>query len=167
MYIPVYIFSIWDSYLTAIDLNKIYILADHENHRFNTFYVGDLGMNYLDKRNPALAFLWSLFMPGLGHLYNHKTILAFFIIFCCVIFFYFSHTLEAISLLFSGKIDEATAVLDPEWFIFLPSVLGFASYASYINAVENNKLYEREQRQYLRENYQSSQFQILKGHKVK
>lgn len=167
IYIPVYIFSVWDSYRSAIDLNQVYILADHENHRFNTFSIGDFGMNYLDKRNPILAIIWSVFMPGLGHLYNHKTISAFFLIVCCVVFFYFSHALEAVSLLFLGKIDEASAVLNPEWFMFLPSVFGFAIYDSYINAVENNKLFEREQRKYLRENYQSRQFRILKGQKVK
>ncbi|MEH7235660.1 hypothetical protein [Bacillus sp. JJ1562] len=167
MYIPLYIFCIWDSYRSAIDLNRMYILADHENHRFNTFIIGDFGMNYLDKRNPALAIVWSLFMPGLGHLYNHKTISSIFIIICCIVFFYFSHALEAVSLLFLGKIDKATAVLDPEWFMFLPSIFGFAIYDSYINSVENNKLYERVQRKFLRENYQSSQFQVLKGQKVK
>jgi hypothetical protein len=167
MYIPVYIFAIWDSYRSTIDMNKMYILADHENHRFNTFSMGAAGMNYLDKRNPILVIIWSLFMPGLGHLYNHKTVTAFFLIICSVIFFYFSHTLEAVSLLFLGKVNEATEVLDPEWFLFLPSVFGFAIYDSYINAVENNKLFERDQRNFLREKYQSSQFQVLKGLKVK
>ncbi|GAA0489355.1 hypothetical protein GCM10008986_13980 [Salinibacillus aidingensis] len=36
IYIPVYLFAIWDSYRTTVDMNKVYILAERENHRFNT-----------------------------------------------------------------------------------------------------------------------------------
>jgi hypothetical protein len=166
MYIPVYIFAIWDSYRSAVELNAIAILAQHEGHRFNTFSIGALGMNYLDKRNPVHAVVWSLFVPGLGHLYIHRTITAFFLIIWAVVFNYYSHFLEAISLIFLGEIQEATRVLDPIWLLFMPSVYGFAAYDSYINAVENNKLYERDQKKFLKENYQAPGFQILKGHKV-
>jgi len=31
IYIPVYIFAIWDSYRTTVDLNRIYVLAEREN----------------------------------------------------------------------------------------------------------------------------------------
>src|SRR3954466_13767507 len=37
VYIPVYFFGIWDSYRSTVDLNSIYILAEHEGHRFNSF----------------------------------------------------------------------------------------------------------------------------------
>ena len=39
-------------------------------------------------------------MPGLGQLYIHRIIGAFFVIIWAVIFFYYSHLLEGISLLF-------------------------------------------------------------------
>lgn len=144
MYIPVYLFGIWDSYRTTVDLNKAYILADQEDHRYNTFSIGALEINYLDNRIPLMSVMWSLFAPGLGHLYIHRILSAFFVIFWVVIFYYQSHALEAVSLLFLGKISEATAVLNPEWLLFLPSHYGFAAYGSYIETVENNKLYERE-----------------------
>lgn len=167
MYIPVYLFAIWDSYRSTVDLNAVYILAEHEDHRLNSFSIGAFGMNYLDKRNPILAIVWSLFSPGLGHLFVHRTITAFFLIISCVIFSYYSHIFEAVSLLFLGEIQASTSVLNYEWFLFLPSVYGFAAYDAYVNAVENNKLFEREQRKFLRENYQSSNFNIKKGIKVK
>ena len=44
---------------------------------------------------------------------------------------------------------------------------GFAVFDSYVNTIENNKLYDKEQRRYLIENYQHTGFQILKGQKVK
>ncbi|WML48671.1 hypothetical protein RCG23_00515 [Neobacillus sp. PS3-34] len=167
MYIPVYIFGIWDSYRTTVDMNKVYILAEREEHRFNTFSLGALEINYLDKRNPVLSVIWSLFVPGLGQLYIHRILTAFFVIIWLVIFFYFSHALEAVSLLGLGKVQEATSVVKPEWLLFLPSVYGFSVFDSYMNTVENNKLYEKEQRGYLKENYQAKGFRILKGQKVK
>ncbi|MBM6616824.1 hypothetical protein [Bacillus suaedaesalsae] len=167
MYIPVYIFGIWDSYRTTVDLNKVYLLADREDHRYNTFSIGSLEINYLDKRNPVFAVLWSLFVPGLGQLYLHRILTSFFVIIWVVIFFYNSHALEGVSLLLLGEIQKATSALDPEWLLFLPSVYGFAIYDSYMNTVENNKLFKKEQRKFLNEHYHSPSFHVLKGIKVK
>lgn len=163
IYIPVYIFGIWDSYRTTVDLNKVYLLARRENHPFNSFSIGAMEINYLDKRQPLTSVIWSLFMPGLGQLYIHRIIAAFFIIIWAVIFFYYSHFLEAISLILLGKIEQATSVLVEEWMIFLPSVYGFAIYDAYVNTVENNKLFELELRTYLKNTYQNPKFSILKG----
>jgi TM2 domain-containing membrane protein YozV len=167
MYIPVYIFGIWDSYRTTVDMNRVYLLADREDHRFNTYAIGALEINYLDKRNPVLSIIWSLFIPGLGQLYIHRILTALFVIVGLVVFFYYSHVQEAGSLLFLGKVKEATSVLNPEWLLFLPSHYGFSLYDSYMNTVENNKLFEKELRGHLKENYQSPGFKILKGQKVK
>ncbi|MEQ6378693.1 hypothetical protein RZN22_11675 [Bacillaceae bacterium S4-13-58] len=167
IYIPVYIFGIWDSYRTTVDMNKVFVLAEREEHRFNSFSIGALEINYLDKRNPFMSIIWSLFVPGLGQLYIHRIVTAFFVIIWTVVFFYFSHGLEAISLLFLGKIEEANSILNPEWTLFFPSLYGFAVFDSYINTVENNKLYDKEQRTFLQDNYQSSSFEVLKGNKVK
>jgi hypothetical protein len=167
MYIPVYLFGIWDSYRTTVDFNKGYILADHEDHRFNSFSLGPGEINYLDNRNPLMAVMWSLFVPGLGQLYIHRILTAFFVIVWVVVFFYQSHALEAVSLLFLGKIKEASTILNPEWLLFLPSHYGFATFDAYMNSIENNKLFEKEQRKYLIEHYQSTGFRILKGQKVK
>ncbi|MEK4029301.1 MULTISPECIES: hypothetical protein [Bacillaceae] len=167
MYIPVYLFGIWDSYRTTVDMNRIYLLAEHEDHRFNTFALGALEINYLDKRNPALSVIWSLFIPGLGQLYIHRILTAIFIIVGLVTFFYFSHALEAVSLLFLGQVKEATSILKPEWLLFIPSHYGYAIYDAYTNTVENNKLFEKDLRRHLKENYQSTGFKILKGKKVK
>jgi hypothetical protein len=166
MYIPVYLFGIWDSYRTTVDMNKVYLLADHENHRFNSFTLGSLEINYLDKRNPVISVMWSFFIPGLGQLYIHRILTAVFLIIGLVIFYYYSHVQEAIVLLFLGKVKEATSVIKPEWLLFLPSHYGFAIYDSYINTVENNKLYEKEQRGYLIKNYQATNFIIRKGQKI-
>lgn len=167
IYIPVYIFGIWDSYRTTIDLNKVYMLAEREQHRFNSFSIGALEINYLDKRNPIFAVIWSLFVPGLGQLYLHRIVSAFFVLAWVLSFFYLSHGLEAANLLLLGKVHSATSVLKPEWFLFFPSIYGFSVYDAYMNSVENNKLFEREQRTYLQDHYQNSNFKVQKGARVK
>ncbi|MCT2535420.1 hypothetical protein NC661_18045 [Aquibacillus koreensis] len=167
IYIPVYLFAIWDSYRTTVDMNKVYILAEREDHHFNSFVISPFEINYLDKRNPVLAFIWSLFVPGLGQLYIHRILTAAFVVIWSVVFFYYSHALEAITFLFLGEIENATVVLNAEWLLFFPSLYGFATYDSYTATVENNKLYEKEQRKYFVENYQGNNFKILKGQKVK
>lgn len=167
VYTPVYFFGIWDSYRAAVDMNKMFVLADREGHPFNSFTIGPFGVNYLGKKNPFLAFVWSLFVPGLGHFYISKGLhIAFIGVFSLVSVFYMSNTLEAITLLASGESQQATSVLKPEFFLFLPSMYGFAMYESYVSAVESNKLFEKEQRRYFKDTYQSPDFHILKGEKV-
>ncbi|WP_404349429.1 hypothetical protein LG311_02835 [Sutcliffiella horikoshii] len=166
IYIPVYIFAIWDSYRTTVDMNRVFVLAEREEHNFNSFSIGALEINYLDKRNPVMAVLWSLFIPGLGQLYLHRIVTAFFVIVWVIVFFYFSHGLEAVSLLFLGETEKATSVIDPEWLLFFPSLYGFAIFDSYINTVENNKLYDKEQRGFFKKKYQSPSFRVIKGQKV-
>ncbi|GMA62621.1 hypothetical protein [Alicyclobacillus fastidiosus] len=36
MYIPVYLFGIWDSYRTAVDINNVYLLAEREDAPYNS-----------------------------------------------------------------------------------------------------------------------------------
>lgn len=154
MYIPVYIFAIWDSYRTAVDINKVSILAHRENADFNSFIIGVLEINYLDKRKPSSAIWWSLFSPGLGQLYIHRVVTAIFSMSFTIIFIYYSKLLIAVSFLFLGEIDKATQIIEPQWFLYLPSHYGFSMYDSYVNTVENNKLFENEQRKFLKDNYQ-------------
>jgi len=165
MYIPVYLFSIWDSYRTTVDMNKLYLLAKHENHRFNTFSIGAWEINYLDKREPLLSFIWSALMPGLGQLYIHRIVASLFIIVWTVIFLYYSHFLEAFQLLLEGNIEKSTSVLNAEWYLFLPSMYFFVIYDAYINTVENNKLFDDQQKKFLKENYQHPKFTVKRGEK--
>src|SRR5690625_3854645 len=163
VYLPVYFFAIWDSHRTTVDLNKIYLLAEHEEHRFQIFTIGALEINYLDKRNPVMAVFWSLAVPGLGQLYLHRIFTAFFVILWTVTFFYLSHSLEATALLYIGEVQQATSVIKGEWLLMLPSLYGFSAYDAYVNTIENNNLYDREQRRFLKDNYQCPNFKILKG----
>ncbi|MGJ9384500.1 hypothetical protein [Salipaludibacillus sp. CF4.18] len=160
LYIPVYMFAIWDSYRSTIDMNRVFILAERENADFNSYAIGSVEINYLDKRRPIMAVLWSIFTPGLGQLYIHRVLAAILVLSFMIVFVCCSHVLVAIHLLFLGEIEQATQVIDPQWFLFIPSHMGFAAYDAYVNTVENNKLYESEQRKFLNKKYQEYRVEI-------
>jgi hypothetical protein len=166
MYIPIYLFAIWDSYRTTVDLNKIYTLAKREDAQFNSFSIGAFEINYLDKRNPLMAILWAMAIPSLGQLYVHSIVLAGFTLIWTAFFIYYSHFLEAVIYLLNGNLDKSNAVLDAQWLLYLPSFYFFTIFDSYVSTVENNKLFEDEQRKYLRGHYQNFKFKLKKVSKV-
>ncbi|HEU5138433.1 MAG TPA: hypothetical protein VFT51_00570 [Bacillales bacterium] len=162
LYIPVYLFAIWDSHRTTVDFNKLYLLADHEDANITNFKIQTLEINYLDKREPWIALTWSLLMPGLGQLYIHRVISAFFVLVWWVVLAYFSHFLQALHLIFLGDFHQATVIINPQWMMFMPSVYGFAAYDTYVNTVANNKLFNKEQKGFLRKTYQNPNFLLPK-----
>ncbi|MFD2043042.1 hypothetical protein ACFSTA_01830 [Ornithinibacillus salinisoli] len=166
MYLPVYIYAIWDSYRTTVDINKVFLLAERESADFTSYNITAMEINYLDKRKPLMAVIWSLLTPGLGQLYIHRVVTAIFVTSWFIIYVYFSGFLIAVHHLFLGQINIATEALDPFWLLFLPSIYGFAVYASYVNTVENNKLFESEQRKFLKKNYQQYRVKISAQHEV-
>ena len=160
LYSPVFVFGIWDSYRTANDMNNIYLLAYQENAYFKPFRIGAIEINYLDKRNPWNAVMWTLLMPGLGQLYIHRILMTFFILIWWIVISYYSHLLPAIQYTFTGDISKAISVVDMQWLLFVPSLYGFSIYDAYVNTVENNKLFNQEQRRFLKLNYQKKHLRI-------
>lgn len=163
LYAPVYIFAIYDSYRTTVDLNKIYILAEREKAEYTTFKISPLEINYLDKRTPWVSVIWSFLMPGMGQLYIHRIVTAFYLLSVWILICYQSHVLEAIHYTLMGDFTKATTVVKAEWLLFMPSIYFFAIYDAYTNTVENNKLFDKEQAQFLKGRYQmQSAKKILK-----
>ncbi|HLR01234.1 MAG TPA: hypothetical protein VK111_00625 [Virgibacillus sp.] len=160
MYMPVYLFGIWDAYRTTVDLNNLYTLIETRKTPIKRFSISRFEINHLDKRRPLMAVMWSLFIPGLGQLYLHQIIIAFFSISWTLIFLYFSNFFDALHLLFLGDINMATATLDPMWFLFMPSLYGFSVYHAYISTVEFNNLFDREQTRFLNSNYQQGPYPL-------
>ncbi|WP_334073496.1 MULTISPECIES: hypothetical protein [Paenibacillus] len=154
MYIPVYLFAIWDSYRTAVDLNKVYVLAHRENAPFSTFSIGVLEINYLDERKPWLAAFWSACIPSMGQLYLHRIVLAVFVLIFTILIIDRSNFIWSLHFLILGDLRQSSAVLDTQWLLYIPSFYLFNIYEAYINAVENNKLFNTDLKNYLRRNYQ-------------
>jgi len=162
LYVSVFFYAIWDSYRTSVDTNKYSILADRENSPVIPFAISVLEINYFDRRNPWVAVVWSLFMPGLGHLYCHRLPAGFFVLTWWIVCAYFSRLLPAVHLTLLGQFGAAVRMLDAQWFLFMPSLLGFAVYDSYVHTVEYNRLFDVEQSRFLKDNYQNPSFRLKK-----
>ncbi|MBG9585981.1 hypothetical protein [Cytobacillus firmus] len=167
LYIPVYIFAIWDSYRTTVDMNKIFLLNEKDAGAIKRLVIKPFEINYLDKRDPISAILWSLTIPSLGQLYIHRIFGAFFTLVMTVVLVHFSHFIEAFHYLLIGELKKSSQVLNAQWLLYLPSFYFSTLYDTYMNVVENNKLYDTEQKKFLRKYYQTNSFQLQKGIKVK
>ncbi|MFA4886387.1 MAG: hypothetical protein WC601_11550 [Desulfotomaculaceae bacterium] len=122
--------------------------------------LGSTGVNAYDKRNPWVSAAWAALMPGLGHLYCISVIHAVFLIIIGGIIIYFSHLLPAIGYTAIGDFARAKSVLDWQWLLNIPSFYCFSIYDAYVKTVEFNKLFDQEQAQFLRNNYQSPLFKM-------
>ncbi|TVY09415.1 hypothetical protein [Paenibacillus cremeus] len=160
IYVGIYMYSIWDGYRSTMDINKQFLLADHENAKLTPSVMSAWDINFLDKKAPFVALAWSLLVPGLGHLYIHHMITGFFLFGWTIAIMYFSHIPEAINLSMIGDFAGAKAAVDMQWLLYLPSILCFVFYDAYVSTVESNKLFELEQVQHLKQQYQSPQFQM-------
>ncbi|WP_309122578.1 hypothetical protein [Paenibacillus sp.] len=154
MYIPVYLFAVWDSYRSTIDVNKQFIIARGENKPLSTFSISPLGLNYLDKRKPWISAAWAVTIPSLGQLYQHQILSAAFFLTATIVLMENSNLLLAIHYLILGDLEHSNAVLNAQWLMYLPSFYFYSIYESYTSAVENNKLFDREMRTYLVQHFQ-------------
>jgi hypothetical protein len=160
LYLPTYVFAIWDSYRTTVTTNNLYKLAASEDAEVSTLKMGAMGYNYLDKRNPWLSAAWSFLMPGTGQLYLHRLVGAFFILSWWIAIVYYSKLLPSIHYTLLGDFSQAKAAVNPHWLLNVPSIYMFAVYDAYVNTVEFNNLYDWEQSKFLRKSYQNIDFQI-------
>jgi hypothetical protein len=164
LYIPTFFYAVWDSYRTAVDMNKNFVLAAREDAEIKPFAINALGYNYLDKSSPWVAFVWSMMSPGAGQIIIHRVVDAFFILITFIGVVYYSKALPSILFTFHGRFADAKAALDMQWFLNLPSLYLYAIYDAYVNTVESNKLYDWEQSKFLKRDYQDKQFPVpLKG----
>ncbi|MFD0694482.1 hypothetical protein ACFQZT_10295 [Paenibacillus sp. GCM10027628] len=167
LYAPVYLFSIYDSYRTSVDMNHHFILAKRENAPIPNFKLGGMEINYLDKRSPWVSIAWSLLMPGMGQLYTHRILNCFFVLASWIVLSYFSHLLQGIQCMLMGDWARTASVVEMRWLLFLPSFYGFAVYDAYVSTVEYNKLFDHEQIRWLESGYQPSRFPFPKSPRLK
>ncbi len=154
-YCPMYIFAIWDSYRTAVNINSVFVLTAKEDTSINAFAMNPLGINFLNKTAPWQSALWSCFTPGAGQLVNHQIIIGFFLFGWWVVVVYLSNLLPAIHYTMQGMFENSKYTLNIQWVLNIPSILCFCIYDAYVNAVENNKLFKWEQAKFLKKEYQN------------
>ncbi|MNC19963.1 hypothetical protein D3C75_679030 [compost metagenome] len=159
-YMLIYMLTVWDSYVNARSLNKLYRLAKLENARISPGGVFGREIQFIDRRSRAAAAVVSLFFPGMGQLYNQRVGLAFYGIFWWGIYSSLSFVPIALHHLLIGDLPGSTAVLKCHWLLFMPSVAGGATYHAFETAGERNYLLRVEQRQYLQERYGDTDIRI-------
>ncbi len=160
LYAPVFIFAIWDSYRLALQLNQFSILADRGGRTVKPVSASFMEINILDKRSPWVSVAWTILLPGLGHIYTHRIPTGFFLLIWWMTIAYYSFLLPSTQFTAMGDFEQAKLILDPEWIMFLPSIYGFAAYDAYVNTVEYNRLFEKEQTAFLKGKYQSPDFEM-------
>lgn len=160
MYITVYVFTIWDSYTRTVQLNKRYTLGMRKDYDLVATNISGLELNILVKRQPIHAYVWSFLAPGFGHLYINRIVTSIIFIVGFVIITYFSNLLPAIQNTMIFDFEAAKKCLDVQWFLYIPSLYAFVSYDAYVNTIEYNKIYEREQAGYFKSDYQSKRFKF-------
>ncbi len=158
LYAAVFAYAAWDSHRSAVDLNKLSILAERGKSPIVPLRMDAFEINYLAGKTPWITVAWSLLTPGLGHLYAHRLPAGFFILAWWVVINYYSHFSQSFLYTFLGAFAQATASANPQWLLFMPSLYGFAIYDSYANASEQNKLLARELLEYLTDNYHNTGF---------
>ncbi len=160
LYVPTYLFAIWDSHRSAVDLNMQYVLAAREDAPLKPFTMNALGINQLDRISPFVAAVWSMISPGVGQLLLHRIVVAFFLLGWWIVVAIESKMLPAIHHTLIGQFDLAKEIANKQWILNIPSIFFFALYDAYTNAVESNNLFNWEQAKFLRSEYQSKNFKM-------
>jgi hypothetical protein len=160
-YILVFFIAIWDSYRSAIYQNKICYIARLENAPLPVFRLYRSEVQYIQRKNPWVGVGFSFVFPGFGQLYSHRIGLGFYAITWWWIYITLSHLNESIIYLINGRMEESVLILHPHWLLFMPSVIGGSMYHAYVITREHNLLYCLEQRQYLRNRYDTSSVRLF------
>ncbi|GMK37741.1 hypothetical protein PCCS19_07950 [Paenibacillus sp. CCS19] len=150
LYVAVYAYSIWDSYRCAVEINKSHVLSEIEDAPVAPSEVSFFDVVILDKKHPWLGMVWSALSPGLGQLYGGSTIIGTFILAWWIFVAYKAMAIRSWLYSFLGDFAGATAVVDWQWFLFMPSIYVFAIYQAYTSVIENNTLFDIEQVRFLR-----------------
>ncbi|WP_308635499.1 hypothetical protein [Paenibacillus silvisoli] len=150
LYVAVFVYSVWDSYRSAVEINKTHVLAEIEDAPVTPSDVSVFDIVILDKKNPWVGMVWSVLSPGLGQLYGGHTIVGTFILAWWIFVSYKAVAVRAWLYSFLGDFTGALAAVDLQWFLFLPSMYGFAIFQAYSSVAENNTLFDIEQVRHLR-----------------
>ncbi len=160
-YMAVYIYALWSSYRMTFTMNRISHLAELENERLQPVVIHPFEIQYLERKSPIMGAIWSLAFPGLGLLYNKKVVLGIYTIIWWWIFAHMSNFYDSIFLLFHGRFEQSVAVLNPQWLLFMPSVLAGTIYYGYILCVDQNHLFKKEQEQFYAERYTGAHVRLF------
>ncbi len=162
LYVSIWVFSIWDSYRLAVEVNKLDFLESKQKERqFEHDVIRTSDMNFLEKRSPWVALFWSWAFPGLGHVYCHKLLFGFILMTWTYAIAFQTHLPMLIIFTLTGQTDKIPEIVDYEWLLFLPSVFFFGMFHGYTSVIVHNQLFKEEQAHYFRLNYGHNKLDIV------
>lgn len=151
IYGVIFCFAIFDSQRITVELNLMARLEKKQPRHFYKFMsMSPSGLNYIGKGNPWVAAAWSALLPGFGHLYNNRGIKGLIILGWILAIINFSHVNDAIISTLTGNYSQNSNMINYQWLLFFPSIYNFALWDAYNDSVETNKLFDEEQRQYIK-----------------
>jgi hypothetical protein len=153
-----YIYGIWDGFTRTILYKKDYFLSYKKGYPVISKNSNTFELNKLQKRNPLFSLVWSIFTPGMGYLYINRQLSVFIFFLWFIVIVYFSKLLPAIHYTMVGNFQASKQMLNPQWFLYIPSIYLFVIYDSYVQTVEYNKIFEKEQAFHLKREYQNKDF---------
>lgn len=160
LYIGVYVFTMFDSYRRCVDMNNNYVLSYRTTTLTKTTKASSFSVNTLNKVSPITSTYWEMIMPGLGSLYLNHLISFFFSIITWVITIGFSRFYVGVYYTCIGNFEKVKTILDPQWYLFIPSIYGGYVYFAYSQAVITNFQFKLSQSQFLRSEYQHAAFDM-------
>jgi TM2 domain-containing membrane protein YozV len=160
LYIPIYLFTIWDSYRLTIDINHSVEAPLMNFTPIKTVSLLATGSNIFTQRKPIMALFWSFFSPGAGQFYLQRLIESIFFMIWFIVISYYSHFFEGILYLLKGELAHSNNVINIQWFMYMPSIFFFSAYNAYSDAIETNIMYRLNQTQLLKQKYQNPTFRV-------
>lgn len=109
--------------------------------RYKRADISSYTVNQLHLRSPWVTALWSLLLPGFGHVLLCRLVKAWFLILWEVVVNTQANINLAIVYSFTGHFQQAIAILNPRWAMLYVPVYVFAFYDSYKSSVDINKRY--------------------------
>ncbi|WP_147531625.1 hypothetical protein [Bacillus marasmi] len=162
VYASIWVYSIWDSYRLAVEVNKLEWLESKQNVRhFEHDVIRSIDMNFLDKRNPWVGLAWSCAFTGLGHVYCHKLLFGFILTSWAFIISLNTHLPTIIIYTFIGQVENIPQLVNYQWLLFFPSVYLFGVYHGYNSVIVHNQVFKEEQAYFLRVNFGSNKLDII------
>ena len=163
LYCGIFVFAIWDSYRICIETNKYSLIEESLHSReldFST--MNTLGVNFLDKRNPHMALMWSFVFSGLYHICNNKLLSGLTLLSWNMVVAYYTKIPEMLRFTLTGQFERISAVIDIQWLLFFPSIFMFSIYDAYTHAIYYNQLYEEEQILHFNKRFGNNKLDIKK-----
>lgn len=165
LYCAVFVFSIFDAYRLAVEINKMAWLESKQAIRdFTQDTIRELELNAMDKRIPWVAAFWSFIFTGLGHVYSQRIVSGFIMLGWTVAITYHAKLHCLVTLTMLGQFDRLHEVaINYEWALFFPSIYCFGIIDAYEQAVTFNRLFKEEQAYHFQKRYGKNPIHIHYG----